>query len=772
MRPWTSLGAPAVLAFAFAFRLAGLDRQSFWADEGATAVMAQRDAAAIWNNAALDIHPPLFYLLEAAWASGAGTSEYALRFLSVAFGVLTVVLAWRLVTWLFDERAGVAAALAVAIAPYLVQYSQEARMYAQLAALALLATALALRALGWPRRPSVQSPWLWPALTVVTLATLATQYYGAALLPALAITATVLVLLGLVTWHRWALLALSQVAALLLFLVWLVPAWSVISGWPSISEPFGPAELATRLLRIFSWGVGWEQNLTLPGTAVPLLLLGLGLITAWAWPVASTSLGVAIPPSWRERLARLAVILPALLLPPLLMFLVSLSRPSYNPKLLLAAVPWFAILLGLGIAGPALLAFSVSRGLVRPLAPIAATAVVVALVAAAWIPLTRAHTAYFDDPRYARDDYRGVVRTLADLAGPDDAVILNAPGQEEIVRYYAGDRFTLYPLPASRPQDPEATRAALASIAADHPRIWNVNWATEQSDPEGVIPAWLAANTYPGRETPFGTVRLVPAVVRAQPLATVPGPWSFAAADLDAVVLGSGDGRLAAGDTLTVDLDWQGTGPVEPGLAVFVQLLGPDGTLWGQRDAPLPALGPGVDVADRHALAIPWGTPPGTYSLLVGLYDPRTGQRIPLGDGGDTVAIPGITLDAAGRTPEGAGLRPDERFVLGVPGLDLVGVSLEALDGGGRTVRPGAELLVAQVWRRTPGDAAPLASRVVFACPGGETTVDREIRPPATPGDVVRAQQRVRLEGPPGECRVRLEAGGRQVDLGRVTLRP
>ena len=33
-------------------------------------------------------------------------------------------------------------------------------------------------------------------------------------------------------------------------------------------------------------------------------------------------------------------------------------------------------------------------------------------------------------------------------------------------------------------------------------------------------------------------------------------------------------------------------------------------------------------VSDEHLFAIPTGTPPGTYQLVTGLYDPLSGQRL------------------------------------------------------------------------------------------------------------------------------------------------
>ena len=71
-----------------------------------------------------------------------------------------------------------------------------------------------------------------------------------------------------------------------------------------------------------------------------------------------------------------------------------------------------------------------------------------------------------------------------------------------------------------------------------------------------------------------------------------------------------------------------------PDLVVTVQLLDAAGALIAQRDMR-PMAGtqatsgwaPGDVWPDRIALEVPRGTPPGKYSLILGLYDPGSGER-------------------------------------------------------------------------------------------------------------------------------------------------
>jgi uncharacterized membrane protein len=108
--------------------------QSFWRDEAFSWAMAVRGFEAI-PLTARDFNPPLYYLLLAAWMSVAGTSELALRSLSLVFFVATIWLAWRYLRDCLDvpgSRAGVYLLL-IGVNPFLLYYAVEARMYSMLA---------------------------------------------------------------------------------------------------------------------------------------------------------------------------------------------------------------------------------------------------------------------------------------------------------------------------------------------------------------------------------------------------------------------------------------------------------------------------------------------------------------------------------------------------------------------------------------------------------------------------------------------------------------
>jgi hypothetical protein len=92
-----------------------------------------------------------------------------------------------------------------------------------------------------------------------------------------------------------------------------------------------------------------------------------------------------------------------------------------------------------------------------------------------------------------------------------------------------------------------------------------------------------------------------------------------------------------------ITLYWRALGPAAANLAVFVHVLGPDGAILAQHDGPpaggaRPTRGWIADeiVVDEHPLRAPaaWS------ALAIGLYDPATGQRVPVAAGGDHVRVP------------------------------------------------------------------------------------------------------------------------------------
>jgi len=105
--------------------------------------------------------------------------------------------------------------------------------------------------------------------------------------------------------------------------------------------------------------------------------------------------------------------------------------------------------------------------------------------------------------------------------------------------------------------------------------------------------------------------------------------------------------------TLRVTLAWQARAEMETSYRIFLHLLQPDGSLLVQADGepadwtrPTTGWAVGEVVLETRTLEIPADALPGEYTLVAGLYDPDTGQRLPLPDGTTAVLIAPLTLRA------------------------------------------------------------------------------------------------------------------------------
>ncbi len=622
-----------ILVLAAALRLYLLAGQSFWADEGNSVVLAARSAKEIVAAAAGDIHPPLYYLLLKVWSAVFGLDERGARSLSVLAGVLLVAVVYRLGSRLRSVRMGLLAAALAAVNPFLVYYSQEARMYMLLA---LCAAASALALTGWTQAVeraaatagAASRGLLWPAALylVAAVAGLYTHYAFPIQLAALN-----LIFLWW-AWRRrrqegvWRLLApwlAVNFAAALLYLPWAPTAWRQLTQWPSPPAPLGPIGALREAFGLFTCGP----------TGCP----------AGAWGVAASAgaslllLLIALVP-WRSlRVAWLARTLPLvwLVTPLAVMVLFRVFSPVFF-KFLLIAVPAYLLLLALGID---LAADGLERRLdgKRRAARVWAAACTLALLLIVALPALPALNRYYHDPAFARDDYRGIAAYLKALAGTEDAVLLDAPGQIDAFGQYDHGPAAVYPLPASRPLDPQTTTAALDRILAEHRRLYAVYWATVQSDPDGLIERYLAQHAFKAWDSWIGDLRFAAYSAEPPPPAApfANSPAFGETIRLDAAGLSAAP--LQPGDIARTVLEWSATAPPDRAYKTTLQLLDPANQVVAQVDSepvggtrPTTSWAPGETITDPSGLPIPLGTPPGAYPLILALYDAATGTRLPV----------------------------------------------------------------------------------------------------------------------------------------------
>ncbi|MFQ5576519.1 MAG: 6-pyruvoyl-tetrahydropterin synthase-related protein [Anaerolineae bacterium] len=123
--------------------------------------------------------------------------------------------------------------------------------------------------------------------------------------------------------------------------------------------------------------------------------------------------------------------------------------------------------------------------------------------------------------------------------------------------------------------------------------------------------------------------------------------------------------RPRPGDTLRVVLYWQAARPPEADYRSFAHLDAPAGErTWAMSDnahpgdatAQIEIPTSGWDTAryvrDEHFVTLPAHTPPVTFNLRAGLYNPLTGRRLPIAGGeGDTITLQAVPVAPPRRPP-------------------------------------------------------------------------------------------------------------------------
>jgi len=317
--------ASALVLLATLTRLWNLKGPSLWMDEAFSHLLAVLPMETAWSAMITDaVHPPLYYLLLRPWLDLAGASEFALRFPSVVAGVLTVALVIRTARQWLGRRAAGWAGLLLAVNPFHVWYSQEARMYALLGALALAVLAVFWEALRLRQtRP-------WTALGVLSGCAYLKHHF-ALFLP---LVQFVCLLATFRRNHRalvrWT---VTQTAAFLPLAAWLTALYSTGGGtfgigW--IPRP-GPDDL----LKTF-----WAFTMAYDGRLNPLVVVG-----------TSVSAGLLLWAVWRasEGQGTKGLLFLSVALPPLVTFALSARRPAYVDRYFIGSLPPLIMLIGAGL---------------------------------------------------------------------------------------------------------------------------------------------------------------------------------------------------------------------------------------------------------------------------------------------------------------------------------------------------------------------------------------------------------------------------------------
>ncbi len=512
---------------ALTIRAFGLEQQSLWRDEVDALIFATRslpDLLAMFRDPGQN--GPLFFLALRPWLAAAGHSEFALRFPAALAGALAVPIGYALIARLTASRAAatITAAL-LAIAPYLVWYGQEAKMYAALTVLiptALLLTLAAAQRGGWRR---------WVALYLVTSLSFYTHLLAVLVAPVQALW--LLVAPAGAGAARRRLAGLGYLAALILPYLplarWQVGLW--LEPGAETGYPFAPlGDILAVMWSAFSYGVLPVRSFLLLFPFTAALIAALALWPGWGQRrrVAIMAENAAEHPERRatarsrrgrsaefvsqhpstgcylsSTLARrpaqaalmfsagnltppraLALLLTWLLLPPLGIYAISLIHPLFTERYLIWTMPAYLGLIALG---------GVAFG--RTWRP-AGAALLIALITVAGLGIT----AQARQPIKA--DFRAAAAYVLAGQQPGDVLVFQIPYNRYTFSYYANESrdpgslnqpWTDGPYTNNGMTEAEAA-AWLAQRLGHAPAAWLIASEMPLWDARGLTESWFVAH--------------------------------------------------------------------------------------------------------------------------------------------------------------------------------------------------------------------------------------------------------------------------------------
>ena len=344
-----------------------LGRQSFWVDEAYTwGVVVNTTWLTVWKSMLVvsDVSP-LSYVIAKMCAPLFGTHEFGLRLPSAFLGWLAIAAIYRAGRAMFGKTAGVLAATFIAVSPFAVWYSQDARPYG----LYLLLGVWVLW--GFWRAERGQG---WGMFILASMAMYVTQYVSALFVYAQVGYILTQLRRQPLLFRKWA---LAQMVSVIPVVCWVI-------GFLLLRQPITANT--------------WIPKVTLLTPLNTIWNFVSGDLEQWTWltaPGAAIVIGLMIRGTWTlNRTTQL--LLWWLLLPLTTAWMLSLRLPVYIDRFFEPAILSMALL--------------VAVGLIRLPTKITVTASLLL----AFVMLSATFRLY-GDPIFVREDWRGAAGQLASL---------------------------------------------------------------------------------------------------------------------------------------------------------------------------------------------------------------------------------------------------------------------------------------------------------------------------------------------------------------------
>ncbi|HEY3340435.1 MAG TPA: glycosyltransferase family 39 protein [Anaerolineae bacterium] len=605
-----------ICLFAAGIRLYDIAPLSVWFDEG-IAINAARQPN-LWAVVTADpTNPPVYYLLLHVGIRLFGDSEFALRWCSLMIGLLIVPLGYLLGQAFFNRRAGGLAALLMAFSPPLWWASREVRMYG------LLAVLMCVLALAWWRlikRPTCRA---WIVLWVAELALLYTHTTG----PIAALWVNIVTPLVWLTQHQlrrpdWRIWYAGQAVLLVCYAPWLIARFVLVPGANQVvaAPPVIGLVLAGQVWQGL-WSGAWEMVSHQPLLAT----LSMALLV---WTV------LLIP--WRIQAARWLTLHVLVLSAGLIAGLIFV-RIGLHGRYLVMVVPLLLVVIAGGLAQLRWqtvredLRWHAANGS-RYSAVAASNTLMPAVIVLASIPFF-AVSGYSisiaaTDPAYQHDGVRDMVDYYAQTLNANDTVLAWSYADRYDLAYYwprLGVQAKRVTLPEGQDLD------VVAPLLPKQGRVALNVWYTQRADQRRMLSCLLTGGNVnpPSVYTVYGMSDELYAAAPSQLPTWTHAEAHFSVADLSGLAALP---RQTADQALCLPIRIVTTQTTTHDLKVALVVRNALGwevartdALFARADQKTSSqLGPGEMLTAYPLLWLPYGTPPGEYTLVARIYDDST----------------------------------------------------------------------------------------------------------------------------------------------------
>lgn len=525
-------------------RIYGLGDKTVWLDEAFSIWIADHSLLELWQwLIKIDQHPPLYYTLLSFWQSFFGDLQGTVRLLSALFSITALPFFYGGARRLVDPWSALIATFILAIAPFHVNFAQEARMYSLLTlAVAVAFYFLTILLTSEPNESNQEaSPnAVWIGFAVAQAAVMLT--------------------------HNTALVYFTVTVNLVVGTLWLVARRM---GPPSTLAAFNAANFGRRWIQFQALAL----LIWLPW-AIPFVIQSIGVdrqfwLSPPTWDTVRNTqktFNFLFLPGWvlyqdwlrsfylllaifgivrlRRSPARIFLLLALLFVPIGLALLISLRRPIYYDRTLIWASLSYYLLIGAGIQWIGQGIGSFFRSLILGRRPsdtestptsttdafnestngakrgwsivTYAVAPLLILSLMSWLNYHSLNGYYF---WYQKEEWDKAAQYVAEQVGPSDLLLFNATWVQIPFEYYyrhEGKETELRGIPVDlfdrgelEPRMMGSDIPRLLELTQDRDRIWLVYSHDWYTDPTQIIPNTLGETMLKQDEQTFVGLKIM-----------------------------------------------------------------------------------------------------------------------------------------------------------------------------------------------------------------------------------------------------------------------